>query len=104
MKFEYLSLQARILDKDVDVFQGRLDSFVNLVLENDIGFHKGLENVSRVQGAGRVRSQELRPIRTSIKNILSVQHEINATLWENNELMSQLDQLTAPLRQLEEGE
>lgn len=52
--------QARILDKDVEGFQGRLDTFVEVVLESDVNFHKGLENVSRVQGAGRIRNQDLR--------------------------------------------
>lgn len=88
----------------MDVFQARLDSFVDVVMENDISFHRGLENVSRVQGAGRVRNQELRSLRTSIRDILNVQQEISAALWENNELLSQTDNLAAPLRELEEGE
>lgn len=52
--------KAGILDIDVDKFQNRLDSFVDVVLEKNINFHKELESVSRSQGPDKVRSQDLR--------------------------------------------
>uniref|UniRef100_A0A1B6HB38 Protein kinase domain-containing protein n=1 Tax=Homalodisca liturata TaxID=320908 RepID=A0A1B6HB38_9HEMI len=93
-------VKARILDKDVDLFQGRLDSFVKEVLEVDINFHKGVGLRGKVPGAGRVRGQELRAFLASIRNIKNDQQEIAGILSENLELLVQFNQLTEPLRGL----
>lgn len=87
-------LQARILDKDVDTFETRLESFVDSIIEADRSFHKELVNVSRVHGAGRIRNQELRTFRASIKDILNVQDEIASVIKDNSELVSQFQNLT----------
>ncbi|KAG8287178.1 hypothetical protein J6590_044802 [Homalodisca vitripennis] len=95
-----LIIIARILDKDVDLFQGRLDSFVKEVLEVDINFHKGVGLRVKVPGAGQVRGQELRAFLASIRNIKNDQQEIAGILSENLELLAQFNQLTEPLRGL----
>uniref|UniRef100_A0A1B6LYB1 Protein kinase domain-containing protein n=1 Tax=Graphocephala atropunctata TaxID=36148 RepID=A0A1B6LYB1_9HEMI len=90
-------VKARILDKDVDMFQGQLDAFVEEVLETDVNFHKGLGLKGKVTGAGQVRGQQLRAFQASIRSILTDQQEMSAVLGENLELMGQLNQLTEPL-------
>ncbi|XP_075215818.1 I-kappaB kinase epsilon [Lycorma delicatula] len=83
-------LQARILDKDADAFQRRLEAFISRVVDNDQSFHDELVNVSRVKGAGRIRGQELKSFfRTSIKEIINIQDEAYNVLKENTELVAQ---------------
>jgi len=72
------------------------------VIEGDVNFHKSIENTNRGQESSQVKTQDLRSFRSSIKDILSLQQEISATMWENNELLNQFDQLTAPLRDLDD--
>ncbi|XP_022189807.2 serine/threonine-protein kinase TBK1 isoform X1 [Nilaparvata lugens] len=89
-------LQARILDKDVETFERRLDALVARVVDNDLSFHDELVNVSRVKGAGRIRGQELKSLfRTSIKDILSGQDEISTVISENTDLIRQFKGLAA---------
>ncbi|RZF44680.1 hypothetical protein LSTR_LSTR000632 [Laodelphax striatellus] len=91
-------LQARILDKDVDTFERRLEAFVARVVDNDHSFHDELVNVSRVKGAGRIRGQELKSFfRTSIKDILSGQDEISTVISENTDLIRQFNNMAKGL-------
>uniref|UniRef100_A0A1B6E921 Protein kinase domain-containing protein n=1 Tax=Clastoptera arizonana TaxID=38151 RepID=A0A1B6E921_9HEMI len=90
-------LQARILDKDVETFETRLEAFINDVIEADRNFHKELLNVCRVQGVGRIRHQELRTYRASIKEIINSQEDIATIIKDNSELVTQFQNLANSL-------
>lgn len=91
--YNSFKFQAHILDKDVDTFDTRLESFINDVNEADRNFHKELVNVSRVHGVGRIRHQELRTFRASIKDIMNSQDEIASVIKDNSELLTQFQNL-----------
>nr|CAD7439248.1 unnamed protein product [Timema bartmani]CAD7459470.1 unnamed protein product [Timema tahoe] len=101
-------LQARILDKDVDTFERRLDTFSRRSTEADCIFHSGLQEVlQRVTVDGKIvprtpgrqtRGREsAKKFRNSIKDIRAVQEEISSVLKENNDLVSKFHNLAFAL-------
>nr|CAD7397524.1 unnamed protein product [Timema poppensis] len=101
-------LQARILDKDVDTFEHRLDTFSRRSTEADCIFHNSLQEVlQRVTVDGKIaprtpgrqtRGREsAKKFRNSIKDIRVVQEEISSVLKENSDLVSKFHNLAFAL-------
>ncbi|XP_065213755.1 serine/threonine-protein kinase TBK1 [Planococcus citri] len=92
-------LQAQILDRDIDSYEIRLDDFVLKLNKNDISFHEGLSNISRIicsansKHGGRVKAQETKKHRTILNDIKITGEEMETVLRENSKLVSQLQNL-----------
>ncbi|KAL1129917.1 hypothetical protein AAG570_012861 [Ranatra chinensis] len=85
-------LQGKILDRDADVYSQRLDKFLKNMEDCDTAFHDDLVNVGLIKPiprhGGRIKGQDMR-LRTSIREIHSVQDEINSLLNGNSQLVNQ---------------
>lgn len=92
-------LQAQILDRDIDSYEVRLNDFVLKLNKNDISFHEGLTNISRIicsansKHGGRVKAQETKKHRTILNDIKIMDEEMESVLRENSKLVGQLQNI-----------
>lgn len=96
-------LQARILDKDVDACEKRLEAFSHRLAESDCSFYQKLE----ARQSGRTRTapakqmhkvhQDAKVIHNSFKDIMAVQDEVISMVRENSEILAQFQHLTGAL-------
>lgn len=93
-------LQAQILDRDIDTYEVRLDDFSLKLNKNDVSFHEGLSNISRIicsansKHGGRVKAQETKKHRTILNDIKINQEQIEAVLKENDRLANQIQNIS----------
>ncbi|KAJ9577300.1 hypothetical protein L9F63_006139 [Diploptera punctata] len=95
-------LQARILDKDIDAYERRLEAFAHRLSKVDLTFHQKLQdqvkldtkpNPIPIKSIHKVR-RDNKVFHKSIKDILAVQGEMATMMRENSELVNQFQQLT----------
>uniref|UniRef100_A0A0A9WA26 Serine/threonine-protein kinase TBK1 n=2 Tax=Lygus hesperus TaxID=30085 RepID=A0A0A9WA26_LYGHE len=94
-------LQAKILDKDVDLYKQRLEKFNQNMDEKDRTFHEEIINVGLIRPIprhnGRIRGQDMRSLRTSVREIHSGQEEISTLIKGNKQLVDKFCSLASKL-------
>jgi TANK-binding kinase 1 len=96
-------LQVRILDKDLDAYEKRLEAFSRHLTESDCIFYQNLQTrqdggakSSPVKQMNKVH-QDVKVIHNSFKDIKAVQDEMITMARENSEILTQFKQLTDSL-------
>ncbi|XP_069700345.1 serine/threonine-protein kinase TBK1 [Periplaneta americana] len=96
-------LQARILDKDVDVYERRLEGVSSRLTELNSAFYQKLQakkdsrtKVAPAKQTHKVR-QDAKVIHNSFKDIMALQEEVMSVVKENSQILSQFQQLAGTL-------
>uniref|UniRef100_A0A8D9AJW9 Serine/threonine-protein kinase TBK1 n=1 Tax=Cacopsylla melanoneura TaxID=428564 RepID=A0A8D9AJW9_9HEMI len=104
-------LQSNFLNKDMQTFARNLEDFQAKVIEEDVKFHENLINISKIKFTSnhvnsnvsnkinnclRIKSQDLKYIRTSIKDLSLIKNEFNQFLESNSHLMNDIKILGEP--------
>jgi hypothetical protein len=98
-------LQVRILEKDVDAYEKRLQAFSSRLADSDCAFYRKLwarqearTKPAPVKQIDKVR-QDAKVIHSSFKDIMAVQCEVMSMVKENSQILMQFQQLTESLVQ-----
>ncbi|XKL59765.1 hypothetical protein PGB90_000781 [Kerria lacca] len=92
--------QSEILDSEIDNYEAKLHEYINKINNNDINFHDGLTNISKVictansKHGGRVKAQDTKKYRTILNDIKLTEEEIESVLNGNTKLVRELHSIT----------
>jgi hypothetical protein len=96
-------LQVRILDKDLDAYEKRLEAFSCRLADSDCVFYQKLQAMqdartrpAPVKQINKVH-QDAKVIHSSFKDIKAVQSEVMSMVKENSQILIQFQQLTESL-------
>ncbi|KAI5745956.1 hypothetical protein M8J76_015817 [Diaphorina citri] len=100
-------LQSNFLSKDMQTFAHSLAEFQTKVIDEDVKFHENLMNLSKIKFTNhlnsnvnklnnclRIKSQDLKYIRTSIKDLSLIKNEFNQFLENNSHLVDDIKLLS----------
>jgi TANK-binding kinase 1 len=96
-------LQGRILDKDLDAYEKRLEAFSRNLTDSDHIFYQNLQarqdggtKSAPVKHMNKVH-QDAKVIHNSFKDIMVLQGEVMTMVRENSQILTQFQQLTDTL-------
>lgn len=96
-------LQVRILEKDLDAYEKRLEAFSSRLADSDRVFYQKVwarqeakTKPAPVKQIDKVR-QDAKVIHSSFKDIMAVQGEVMSMVKENSQILMQFQQLTESL-------
>ncbi|BES90216.1 serine threonine-protein kinase [Nesidiocoris tenuis] len=94
-------LQGKILDRDVDVYKFRLEKFIPTMEDSHKSFHEEIINVGLIKPIprhnGRIKGQDMRSLRTSVRDIHNSQEEIASLIKGNRQLVDKFCSMASKL-------